>query len=374
MPDTPKKKAAGEKKTATTIHRSELASHKLPSEVWIHEIQEGFNKEFWSGLLDCAVSPTVARLCVDLVTGERRAEKNDHWLRYKEFGKELNEIRRRAEEQARELLEERESGNDKQKKIQELEGTLDELKAKEQVGFLLGRVNPEAQRRLLVANDLRDQFLTIRECNAFVLSVDIRRSTELMLKARSPERFSSFITKLCSDMMEIITEQYGVFDKFTGDGVLAFFPDFYSGEDAAYHAITAADRCHASFRDHYTRCRSTFSSVLLDTGLGIGVDYGSVHLVQMAGGLTVVGSPVVYACRLSGAPAGVTLVNQPAYDVISSRYGAGCFITETTIEIKHEGAMLAYEVRLNSQPHQPSPPEWIKEDTKSCTVECSSTP
>jgi hypothetical protein len=37
---------------------------------------------------------------------------------------------------------------------------------------------------------------------------------------------------------------------------------------------------------------------LKDTGLGIGIDFGATRLVQMAGGLSVVGAPVVYACRL----------------------------------------------------------------------------
>jgi class 3 adenylate cyclase len=182
-----------------------------------------------------------------------------------------------------------------------------------------------------------------------------------MLKARNAEAFADFITTLCADLMNIITEQFGVFDKFTGDGVLAFFPDFYTGDDAAYYAVAAADKCHASFREHYQRFRRSFSSVLTGIGLGIGVDYGLVHLVQMAGGLTVVGAPVVYACRLSGAPPGVTLVNQPAYEVVSDRFGAMCFINETNVEIKHEGGMLAYEVRLNGREYKPQRPAWLSE-------------
>jgi class 3 adenylate cyclase len=139
------------------------------------------------------------------------------------------------------------------------------------------------------------------------MSIDIRRSTELMLKARSPEEFASFITTLSTELMKIVMESYGVFDKFTGDGVLAFFPEFYSGPEAASYAIATADKCHAAFARHYRTFRKSFTSVLTEIGLGIGIDYGSVHLVQLGRGLTVVGTAVVYACRLSGAPAGGTL-------------------------------------------------------------------
>lgn len=279
---------------------------------------------------------------------------------YRNFADQLLANRKKVEDQAKALREEKSSGKEQEKKIAALEASLLELRAKEQIGFLLSRVNQTAQQRLLASHDFRKIFLETKECEAFVMSVDIRRSTELMLKARRPDAFADFITTLCTDLMNIITEHYGVFDKFTGDGVLAFFPDFYSGEAAAYYAVAAADRCHNSFRDHYQRFRRSFSSVLTGTGLGIGLDYGTVHLVQMAGGLTVVGAPVVYACRLSGAPAGVTLVNQPAYEVISDHFGATCFIDETTVEFKHEGSMLAYQVRLNGREHKPILPSWLQ--------------
>lgn len=278
---------------------------------------------------------------------------------YRTFEEDLAALRKRAEDSARALRQEKSGAKEKEKRIAQLELTLDELRAKERISVLIGRVNMDAQRRLLVSEEFRKMFLEKRECVAVVMSVDIRRSTELMLKARSPEAFAEFITTLCSDLMRVITNNYGVFDKFTGDGVLGFFPDFYSGEDAAYYAIAAADRCHDSFRAHYQRFRKSFTSVLEDVGLGIGIDYGSVHLVQMAGGLTVVGGPVVYSCRLSGAPSNITLVNQPAFEVISDSFGAACFISETGLDIKHEGKMLAYDVRLNGREYFPALPGWM---------------
>jgi class 3 adenylate cyclase len=281
----------------------------------------------------------------------------------KSFEDEVAELRKQVESQALALSKQKSSAETKEGKIAELQKSFDELNAKLQLQFLLGRVHPAAQRELLNSETFREQFVQPDETPAVVLSVDIRRSTELMLKARTPQAFADFVTTLCSDMMRIITEQFGVFDKFTGDGVLAFFPEFYSGPDAVFYAVEAADKCHASFQQHYQQFRRSFTSVLTDTGLGIGLDYGPVHLVQIAGGITVVGAPVVYACRLGSAPPNVTLANQPAYEVLSDRCGSSCFIEERILEIKHEGSMLAYAVRRNGREYAPAQPAWLKDSS-----------
>ena len=62
--------------------------------------------------------------------------------------------------------------------------------------------------------------------HAFVVAVDIRRSTDLMLKARTPRHFAEFTTALCVELTQVLLESGGVFDKFTGDGILAFFSNF----------------------------------------------------------------------------------------------------------------------------------------------------
>ncbi len=272
---------------------------------------------------------------------------------------EIEKLRKEVDEKAVELKKSKVEENTKTKIIKELERKIDELTEKTELSFLLARVNERAKNYLIRSDEFRKQFLDKKEYNVYVMSVDIRRSTELMLKACTHLQFANFISTLCGDLEKIVKDHYGVFDKFTGDGILAFFPDFYSGDDAGYYVISAADKSHKIFHKRYKEFRSSFTSILNNIGLGIGIDYGIAHMVQMAGGLTVVGIPVVYACRLSGAHAGTTLLNQAAYDKISQKFSKYCFLQESELEIKNEGPILAYEVKLNSKEFIAKQPGWI---------------
>ena len=271
----------------------------------------------------------------------------------------VTELRRKVEDGARALQSQSIHAKEKDQQLAELKAALDDLLEKQRLTVILDRVSERAQKALFAQPALQSAFMTGGEHKAFVMAVDIRRSTELMLKARRPDQFASFLTTLCRLLESIVKDCHGVFDKFTGDGILAFFPDFFSGTDAAYWCLSAADRAHAAFTSTYHAHRTSFNSVLNDVGLGIGIDFGPVHVVQVAGGVTVVGPPVVYACRLSGAPAGKTLLNQPAYEKVMERISGQCFIHETALEIKHEGPTLAYEVRLTGKPFAAEEPGWV---------------
>lgn len=148
-------------------------------------------------------------------------------------------------------------------------------------------------------------------------------------------------------------------DKFTGDGLLASFPEFFSGPDAGYRAISAAHQAHLVFAKRYKQHRSSFFTVLTDIGLGIGIDYGNIRFMRIAGDLTVVGAPVVYAARLNSAPVGKTVLNQQAHERIASHYGAFCSTSEMELDIKHQGRVLVHEVKLKKLSFVPSDPPWL---------------
>jgi len=226
---------------------------------------------------------------------------------------------------------------------------MEELLAKQQSSHVLNRIHSFAAAKYLSSTQFRDKFKHGTECNAVIVSIDIRRSTDLMLKAKSPTKYSDFITKLSAKLSRIIIDNYGIFDKFTGDGILAFFPDFYSGEKAVLRALKAAEECHEVFTKHYNDNKNTFTVFLKNVGLGIGIDFGSVCIANTPSELTVVGKPVVYACRFSGAKAGDTLLNLEVFDHLNSNFKELVHDhEETEIFIKHEGEALAFKVILGS--------------------------
>ena len=87
-----------------------------------------------------------------------------------------------------------------------------------------------------------------------------------------------------------------------------------------------------------------------------------MKFVRIGGEITIVGTPVVYACRLGGAPATKTYLNQPARDEIFNKYSAYCTTTETHIDFKHEGAMLAYATELNEKRAVAAVSDWFAEE------------
>ena len=274
-----------------------------------------------------------------------------------------NEIIRLQENLVESLIKVKDEKGDEKKyeaEIKKLKQNIDALDHKREIQHLLDSVTSKAHSFIERDKDFRELFTAEKEVNSFVVSVDIRRSTELMLKARSPKLFADFITTLCGDLENIFKDNYAVVDKFTGDGILAFFPDFFSGEDSGYLALKASKEANEAFDKRYKEFRTSFSTVLKDVGLGTGIDYGKVHLVRMAGALTIVGQPVVYACRLGGAPAKKIYINQPAYEIINKKYPHLTIIKETSIEIKSEGALICYDTQLTNKTHTVNLPGWEK--------------
>jgi hypothetical protein len=113
------------------------------------------------------------------------------------FESENQELRLELQEKTRALLSERSEKEEQAKQLREVSSTLETLRQRESFEFLLKQIHPGARKLLEDSEEFRKQFLDSSSCSGFVLSVDIRRSTDLMLKARAPEAFSQFVSILC---------------------------------------------------------------------------------------------------------------------------------------------------------------------------------
>lgn len=271
---------------------------------------------------------------------------------------QIGEIRKRIKKRTADLGESFRANRSDRKIIDQLKDDLKELQMKERLKYIITRVNEDARQKLFDSEKFSSLFSERSECEAFVLSMDIRRSTELMLTAVSPELYAEFITSLTEKLSDCITDNFGIFEKFTGDGVIAFFPDFYSGEDALLFAVKTSVNSHRIFLEHLAGYTEYFSMNLDQTGLGIGVDTGIISLTTINGDLSIVGKPVVYACRYSAAPAGKTYFTGKAYGMAMEILGSGLRFSSVNINVKHEGDATAYELVSGGENLNVQKPDW----------------
>lgn len=152
--------------------------------------------------------------------------------------------------------------------------------------------------------------------NAVVMSFDIRMSTILMREAIDAREFARTMTAFVEQASQALGEGVGMwYDKFTGDGYLGYWLLNKDEEGALLNICPKVlEICHW-FTGAYRlimepRFRKNSMNYPSRSGLAIGVDSGPVHLVQIAGELTIVGKPVVGAVRMvSAAGPYETLVN-----------------------------------------------------------------
>jgi class 3 adenylate cyclase len=156
-------------------------------------------------------------------------------------------------------------------------------------------------------DELLDAVIDGEPIQMFVMAADIRESTLLMKEAVKFELFAFVMDKFVTSVRRGIGRSGGWFDKFTGDGFLAYWI-VQSGPEDRYHedfvqaagnivhsAHTLVDFFHRLVLEDF---RSNSRNLPQGVGLSMGLDAGPGYLVQIAGELTVVGSPVVGAVRM----------------------------------------------------------------------------
>jgi class 3 adenylate cyclase len=145
---------------------------------------------------------------------------------------------------------------------------------------------------------------------AIVVVGDLRMSTLVLKEAIRPSVYARFIVGFTEAVHGLANASGGWFDKFTGDGFVAFWipPISHPVEtgripEFCRTVLSAADSLLANLR----RNSRNFPA---GTGLSIGIDAGPCELVRVGELVTVVGSPIVGATRMvAGASAHQTILN-----------------------------------------------------------------
>jgi class 3 adenylate cyclase len=174
------------------------------------------------------------------------------------------------------------------------------------VELLKAHAPPDWEERFR-RDDLLDAIIDGEPIQMFVMAADIRESTLLMKEAVKFERFAFVMDKFVTAVRRGIQRSGGWFDKFTGDGFLAYWIAQTTPEDEYHeHFVQAAGNIvHTAHTlvDFFHRLvledfRSNSRNLPQGVGLSMGLDAGPGYLVQIAGELTVVGPPVVGAVRM----------------------------------------------------------------------------
>jgi class 3 adenylate cyclase len=176
-------------------------------------------------------------------------------------------------------------------------------------GLLESHAPPDWEERFR-KDELLDAIIDTTPLQMFVMAADIRESTLLMKEAVQFERFAKIMDKFVSAVRSGIGTPGGWFDKFTGDGFLAYWitptnpKEEYQRrfvEAAGNLAHTAHELIELFHRRVLEDFRRNSRNLSDGVGLSIGLDAGPGFLVEIAGELTLVGPPVVGAVRMVNA-------------------------------------------------------------------------
>ncbi|HEY1330522.1 MAG TPA: hypothetical protein VGH10_03490 [Actinomycetota bacterium] len=178
-------------------------------------------------------------------------------------------------------------------------------------GLLEPHAPPDWETRFRTT-ELLDAVIDGQPIQVFVMAADIRESTTLMKESVKLERFAQVMDKFVSSVRQGIRRSGGWFDKFTGDGFLAYWivqdgpPDEYeerfvqASGDMAHTANALIELFHRRVLEDFRENTRNLSG---GVGLSMGLDAGPAYLVKIADELTVVGPPVVGAVRMVTAAA-----------------------------------------------------------------------
>lgn len=147
---------------------------------------------------------------------------------------------------------------------------------------------------------------------------DIRRSLDLMTYAVDSASFAANMVRFVNRTRGLLDNYLGVFDKFTGDGFVAYFNEALcnkQGQDYRVCFLNFVREIMAFSEEHFRQWTSTVRKLPdAPVGLSIGADIGCVLFQDIESHFIAVGDPIPWAERvLSVGKAGEVVLNNLLY-------------------------------------------------------------
>lgn len=191
----------------------------------------------------------------------------------------------------------------------------------------LGQVHPALLNQMDGA--FADQ---MSHSDTIAIVADIRRSQDLITYSRTQD-YSTKIIEFIANVKDIILSNNGIFDKFTGDGFIAYFnkcmcestnSDYYN---QAWMACVRIMEYANAFFDDWTRYLRKVPEEKI--GLSIGIDSGDILYTILDHQLFAVGEPSVWATRMcSVGHKGEVVFNNIPYNEMIVKYTGMNFYDE----------------------------------------------
>lgn len=158
--------------------------------------------------------------------------------------------------------------------------------------------------------------------DSLVVVGDIRRSQDLMTYGSNPNVYRDKIIEFMNRTREILKSNCGLYDRFTGDGFIAYFNKYMCEQEGKDYYEMMLKSCREilefsnPFFEEWAHLLRRIPET--DIGLCIGVDSGIVSFKDLDNQLFAIGDACVWATRMNSAGnKGDVILNNLPYHVLS---------------------------------------------------------
>lgn len=194
------------------------------------------------------------------------------------------------------------------------------------------------------------------ETDTLVVVADIRRSQDLMTYGKSPSIYRNRMVDFMNKIRDVLNEHGAIFDRFTGDGFIAYFNDYMCQQLKKDYYEMMLKSCkeiiHFS-NDFFAQWVKDLRKIPeSEIGLSIGIDSGIVSFQDLNNQLLAIGDACVWATRMcSAGKKGEVIFNNIPYQKISSSVVAEVIHSVT----KGGESFRAFNINLDESNYTPQP-------------------